>query len=90
MPEHDLLLQINDKVGTILTEIGGMRSDTRNQNIRIECIERENIERDQKIDALTQFANDLTKERRIAIWLAGGVSAVVSLSLAVLSYFFRR
>ena len=90
MPEHELLIQVNDKVGDILSEIGGMRSDIRTQNIRIDCIEGENETRDTKLEELARFAEVLKKERRIAMWLAGGVSALVYLCLAVLSYLFRR
>lgn len=90
MPEHDLLLQINDKVGDILTEMGGLRSDVRSQCARLDGMDENNEHRDRQIEELRRFADDLNKERKIAMWLAGGVSAAMYLALAILSYLFRR
>lgn len=90
MPEHDLLLQINENVGAILSELGGIRADLRNQNTRIDCIEKDNETRDQKIEDLSRFAATIIQERKFLLWIAGGISALVSLTLAVLTYLFRR
>jgi len=90
MPEHDLLLHINENVGAILSELGGIRADLRNQNTRIDGIEKDNETRDQKIEDLSRFAATIIQERKFIMWTAGGVSAVVYLTLAVLTYIFRR
>lgn len=86
MPEHDLLLQINDTVGTILTEVGGMRADSKAQNLRIECIEADVKEICKRVNNAEDYIKAQKIGYKTAMLITGALSALAGAIAGVVGF----
>lgn len=86
MPEHDLLLQINEQIGTVLTKIGSIESDIRGLNARMTSKDAENVRLCERVEKVERAVDNLIIERKTVALIAGFVSACIYLLIRVLSY----
>ena len=86
MPEHDLLLQINEQIGTVLTKIGGIESDVKGLNVRMSSKDAENVRLCERVEKVERVVDNLIIERKTVALIAGFVSASIYLLIRVLSY----
>ena len=86
MPEHDLLLQINEQIGTILTKIGGIEADIKGLNARMSSKDAENVILCERVEKVERVVDNLVIERKTVALIAGFVSAGIYLIIRVLSY----
>lgn len=86
MAEHDLLLQINEQVGTVLTKIGSIESDIKGLNARMASKDAESVRLCERVEKVERAVDNLIIERKTVALIAGFVSASIYLLIRVLSY----
>lgn len=77
MPEHDLLLQINQTVGTILTKIGSIDSGIQTSNDRIDWVEKQLSSVCGRTDIIEDYVKAQKTGYRTAIILTGIASGLI-------------